>query len=239
MNRKFKVGDIVVLSREGDYLGALGTILAEEKHLFEVESRRGSDRVNLKSTSTNMKFAIYVETIRHATLKERYLRDGNSIVFDGVSYLVSGNKVVSLRNGLYTNYFDSNLLAVTDRKPITKVFNNLSKKFVDIIDENHKLTTVLWERKPEIQLTSDEVVILKSIDEGYRYIARDNDGTLSLFEKEPTKSSLFQAYVSDVTLNWQHLSPFNHLFQDITFESGAHLIADLIKEKKQWVKINI
>ena len=228
MNRKFKVGDIVILA-EGNRLDNMETILAKENHLFEVESLWGNDAVDLKSISTGFKTGAYTEDVRHATLKEKLLRDGNSIVFNGKGFLVSGDTIVGLEYGFDTDYFNDDLLAVHNRKPITEVFNNTSGSFENKTNVNHRSATVLWERKPKIELTSDEVIILKNIDEGFKYITRDNDGTLSLFEKEPTKSSLFQAYVSDVTLNWQHLSPFNHLFQDITFESGAHPIADLIK----------
>ena len=70
--------------------------MAKEKHLFEVEGV-ANDIVNLKSISANLETEVHVEYIRHATLKEQYLRDGNSIVFDGVGYLVSGNKVVRFK----------------------------------------------------------------------------------------------------------------------------------------------
>ena len=60
MNKKFKVGDIVVLDKE--------------KHLFEVEGMGGNDRVYLKRISTDIITNVYVETyvenVRHATLKE-------------------------------------------------------------------------------------------------------------------------------------------------------------------------
>ena len=228
MNKKFKVGDTVVLVN-GRYLDALEINLAKERHLFEIEGV-ANDIVNLKSISANLETEIHVEYIRHATLKERFLRDGNSVVFDGIGYLVSGNAIIGLESGLTIDYFDDDLLMINDKRFITEVFNNSSRKFENKINVNHKLTTILWKRKPEINLTRDEVIILKNVDGRFKYITRDNlFGSLSLFEKEPTKSSVFEAYVSDVASNWQHLSPFNNLFRDITFESGVHLIDDLIK----------
>ena len=228
MNEEFKVGNIVVLV-DVRYLDALEINLAKERHLFEVEGV-ANDRVNLKSIIANIETEVYVGHIRHATLKERFLRDGNSVVFDGIGYLVSGNAIIGLESGLTLDYFDDDLLMINDKRFITEVFNNSSRKFENKINVNHKLTTILWERKRKIKLTSDEVIILKNVDGRFKYITRDNlFGSLSLFEKEPTKSSVFEAYVSDVASNWQHLSPFNNLFRDITFESGVHLIDDLIK----------
>ena len=233
MNKELKVGDIVILA-EGHRLDNMETILAKENHLFEVESQWGNDAVDLKSISTGFKTGAYKEDVRYATLKEQYLRDGNSIVFNGKGYLVSGDTIVGLEYGFDTDYFNDDLLAVPNRKPITKVFNSTSGSFENKTNVNHHSATVLWERKPKIELTSDEVIILKNVDGMFKYIARDNlFGSLSLFEKEPTKSNLVEAYVSDVASNWQHLSPFNNLFQDITFESGVHLIDDLIRENKK------
>lgn len=240
MNREFKAGDIVVLSREGDYLGALGTILAEEKYLFEVESRRGSDRVDLKSISTNIKFAIYVEAIRHATLKEKFLRAGN------VVKLKNGRSFVVI-DGYITNYplwhrsvnFNDDLTNKFDeRANIMKVYSYVEAgDRVGILDKmsevsEHSQHKLLWERKPETELTSDEILILKNIDKKYKYIARDNRDSskaLTVFEKEPQKNSSCKVYVPRIDEDWGYLYAFSHLFQNITFESGVHLIADLLR----------
>ena len=230
MNKKFKVGDIVVLV-DGRYLSTLGMILAEKKHLFEVESVE-YDRVDLKSTSTGLKTTVYEGNLRHATLKEQYLRDGNSIVFDGKGYLVLGDIVVGLENGFHTtNYFNDDLLTIPNRSSITKVFYNPSGKFENKIDENHEFTIVLWENKPRIELTSDEIVILKNIDKKYKYIVRDggNNGSLFVYETEPMTSAIYNEYFTSGDTDFEYLSSFNHLFKNITFESGPHLINDLIK----------
>ena len=222
MNKEIKVEDIVVFAEE-DYLDDLETILAKEKHLFEVEGAWGSDRVQLKSISTNLEIIADVEILRHATLKEQYLRTGNSVVIDGRGYIVTGNTIVGLKGGFYNESFDDNLIpndnltTLIKRKPITKVFSNLSTKFENRIDENNVYSTVLWERKPKIELTSDEVVILKNVDKDFKKILRNKEGYLRL-----TKDGFIYYNFS-----------FTDLFQNITFESGAHLIADLIKENEK------
>ena len=233
------MGDIVVPVNGYD-LNDLETILAEEKHLFEVEGWLRDDIVLLKSISTDLKTMLYTEEIRHATLKEQYLRTGNSIVIDDKGYLVVGNEVIGLKGGFDSDYFCDDLLTVTDKRPITKVFNSSSIKFENKINVNHKYAyaTILWERehKPKIELTSDEVIILKNIDKKYKYIARDRDdgSTLTAYETEPKKSNDRDIYVvGDADGDLVFLYGFNHLFQDITFESGPYLISDLIKENEK------
>ena len=244
MNKEFKVGDIVVLIEGADYADGFLTSLEKEKHLFEVIGW-GHEVINLKSISTNIKARIYEKYIRHATLKEQYLRTGNSVVIDGRGYIVTGNTIVGLKGGFYNESFDDNLIpndnltTLIKRKPITKVFSNLSSKFENRIDENNVYSTVLWERenKPKIELTSDEVVILKNIDKKYKYIARDRDkaGSLVVYEKEPEKRDNPPVYIPNfIDKGWRRLYAFYHIFQNITFESGAHLIADLIKENEKW-----
>ena len=230
MDKKINVGDIVVLVEE-NYADGFLTVLAKEKHLFEMVGW-AHEVINLRSISTNIKARVYEKYIRHATLKEQYLRTGNSIVIDDIGYLVVGNEVIGLKGGFDSDYFCDDLLTVTDKRPITKVFNSSSGKFENKINVNHKTATILWERKPKIELTSDEVVILKNIDKKYKYIARDKDNNPSLmvYEKEPMKSDIYNEYLTSDNTGWEYLYVFCHLFQNITFESGAHLIADLIKE---------
>src|SRR5690554_1078525 len=118
-------------------------------------------------------------------------------------------------------YYDETI----DRlKTLIKEAENINKR-IDLIEKN--------EMKNKIELTSDEVVILKNIDKKYKYIARhrNNAGSLSVFEKEQIKGGRY--YEPRNNKGWQYLSAFYHLFQSITFESGAHLIADLIKENEK------
>lgn len=93
------------------------------------------------------------------------------------------------------------------------------------------------ENKPKIKLTGDEVIILKNIDKKYKYIARDDNsyGSLVVYVKEPIKRDTYYL-TSDVRSDFDYLHGFYHLFQDVTFESGSHLIADLIKENEKWLK---
>ncbi len=72
MKKEFKVGDIVVFEEKWCFT-FLAKVLAREKHLFEVEGLE-DDVIHLKSMSTNVKMYVDEESIRHATLKEQYLK---------------------------------------------------------------------------------------------------------------------------------------------------------------------
>lgn len=80
-----------------------------------------------------------------------------------------------------------------------------------------------------IKLTEDEKVILKNIDKRYRWIARDEDGSLYVYIDKPVKVNTCwglypHTYASQLNL-------FNHLFQFIKREDEEpYLIEDLLKE---------
>ena len=70
---------------------------------------------------------------------------------------------------------------------------------------------LLWERK-EPKLTDDEKVILRNVPYDYKWIARDIDGCLYVYESKPKKG---------ITM-WESdglpMIPFDHLFQFIQWE---------------------
>ena|SRR5690554_2516641 len=125
---------------------------------------------------------------------------------------------------------------ILNRKPYEIIGYNLS---VDKGSYGWSAAMLEKYEEPKIKLTSDEVIILKNINKKFKYIARDtknNNGPLIVYEAEPKKSDDDDIYVVgdvDVNWNWNNLLAFYHIFQSITFESGAHLIADLIKENEK------
>ena len=70
----------------------------------------------------------------------------------------------------------------------------------------------MWERKEKPQLTEDEKVILRNVPYDYKWIARDIDGCLYVYESKPKKG---------ITM-WESdglpMIPFVHLFQFIKWE---------------------
>ena len=89
---------------------------------------------------------------------------------------------------------------------------------------------LLWERKEKPQLTEDEKVILRNIYKKYKWVARDEDRTLSFHYVKPHKeayfwSSLEANYVDDL---------FPNLFQFIKWEDEEpYSIEELLKGEEK------
>lgn len=80
-----------------------------------------------------------------------------------------------------------------------------------------------------IKLTEDEKVILKNIDKRYRWIARDDNGSLFIYGEKPIKKE--SSWISKMLIDWCGIWIFNHLFQSIKWEDEEpYLIEDLLKE---------
>ena len=93
---------------------------------------------------------------------------------------------------------------------IMKVYDVFEDSF-DFECENREL---LWERKEKPKLTEVEKTILENIPKEYKYIARDEDEELYIYEEKPRK----------VEEAWQwgglyvDFGLFNHLFNFIKWE---------------------
>ena len=79
------------------------------------------------------------------------------------------------------------------------------------------------------EITKAERVILENLPKKYKWIARDKDDDLYIFENEPYKSK-FYWYGKHTT--YIDIFVFNHLFQFIKWEDdNAYKIEDLLNEK--------
>ena len=93
-------------------------------------------------------------------------------------------------------------------------------------NKQHILEVLLREHK-EKKLTEDEKVILRNIDKTFKWIARDNDGSLFAHKDKPLKTD---DYGWD-SINCMSLGLFNHLFNFVKFDDKEpSLIAYLLKE---------
>lgn len=108
------------------------------------------------------------------------------------------------------------------------LFQNFQKVKGNLHQDAQKVKGILWDDKPKIELSIDEVIILKNLDKRYKYIARNEDGDLNIYGGEPDNRDTH--YYHDTMAYFEN---FRHLFQNITFESGPHLIADLIEENEK------
>lgn len=61
-----------------------------------------------------------------------------------------------------------------------------------------------WLEADYIEFTEDELVILKNINNNYKYISRDIDGNLEVTDSLPSNSTI-----------WDSLEVYNHIFNGI------------------------
>ena len=82
------------------------------------------------------------------------------------------------------------------------------------------------EPKPSL-LTEDERVILRNLDKGYIYIARDGLGNLIVFKEHPFRGEC--AWLTEIIQNHDFLQVFNHLFKFIKWGDKPYNIEELLK----------
>lgn len=96
---------------------------------------------------------------------------------------------------------------------------------------------MLLEREYRYLIMNEDIrkhVLIALDATGYRYIVRDKAGDLYAFEDEPFKSgNEWNAYDYEVA----DINKLEHLFKDVTWESGEYL--DVEKELKtiDWTKV--
>lgn len=87
---------------------------------------------------------------------------------------------------------------------------------------------LIKEHKEPIRLTQAEKCILRSVNKVFKYIARDKDKELAVFEYKPIKdvNSMWTLCKSGILCT---LFPFDHLFQFIKCEDEEpYLIEDIL-----------
>ena len=209
-----KLNDIVVLKNG---LNSFYLVLEMEKHLFEIVEIVG-DVAIIKSLSTGVEIRHELESIRLATLKEKYLRDGNVVELNnGNVFLIHKDRMVKIDGFVPVKIYDDNLKAISYSNVI-KVYKYDSENYGSInkmleIGDYHK---VIWQRR--IELTDDEKVILRNLDNEYKYINREKSGSLLVTSE---KGSVFG--------HSHYINIYKHLFKSITHESGIHEIKELLK----------
>ena len=156
------------------------------------------------------------------------------------SDLKYGN-VVELRNGnfyvLASVYNESILITLKGKWHFN--LNNYSIDLTQILGiekfdimkvyKDYTCKELLWERKGKPKLTEDEKAILSNIDKCVKYIARNMDGSLLVYEDKPVKAREhwdceFQVYCF----------PFDKLFNFIKWEDEEpYSIEELLKGEEK------
>ncbi len=84
------------------------------------------------------------------------------------------------------------------------------------------------ERIEKITLSEAEKVILENLDKRYKWIARDNGGSLCVYESKPFKTDMY--IWNNMTNVYKSLSVFKHLFQFVKWEDKEpHNIKELLE----------
>ena len=114
----------------------------------------------------------------------------------------------------FNNNFDIiKIYHIYKPQPLSYIFNNLQ---------------LIWECQLDMQLTEQEINILSSLEPQYKYIARDLNGTLWVYEEEPEKDTDWHLWESNVVA--LPLQAFEHLFTSIQFENEYPVnIHDILK----------
>lgn len=166
------------------------------------------------------------------------------------SDLISGKHIVELRDGSrllvagdYLTYIDGNgfmwLMSYTEdlkyissnkieaEHDICKVYQILlNMSLPDLANRMDTACKLVWERKPE--LSEVERIILENVDKKFKYITRDKNRELFIFEGKPYKcqNEWAQRYAID-------FEPFRYLFEMVKWEDEEPtLIADLLEGKQ-------
>lgn len=83
------------------------------------------------------------------------------------------------------------------------------------------------EYQEPITLTEDEKVILKNIDKFYKWVARDRDGSLYVYEEKPIRKVTYSVWSAD---GFFTINTFKHLFKLIKWEDDPYNIDELLKQ---------
>lgn len=90
------------------------------------------------------------------------------------------------------------------------------------------LKTLLRQRVEKPKLTEDEKVILRNIDKTFRWVARDEDGALFVYNGKPLKSDDGEWNA----VEYMSLCTFRGLFKFVTcYDDEPYLIENLLQEE--------
>ena len=157
------------------------------------------------------------------------------------SDLVNGNGI-QLRNGklgLVINLNYELTIMFINEKDIKEAYeslknydedlkhNNSKEKDIVVVYESKGLfeaREMIWKRK-DVLVSNIEKVILGNMSKEFKYIARDDDGELYVYENKPKKGKCHWHDNSTI----YRLDFYNHLFDFIKWEnSEPYLIDDLV-----------
>ena len=123
-------------------------------------------------------------------------------------------------NGKDTIYF------ITDNILQYKINSYHSKVSNLKVNEIIKITKLPKKKK----FTDDELCILRNIDKKYKWIARDESGSLCIFDEKPKKSE--EMWDNVISSDFIELGCFNNLFNSINWEDEEPIYIDDYVDRK-------
>ena len=117
-----------------------------------------------------------------------------------------------------------------DNFDIMKVYPNIF-----VITDYNVMQQPLWERKETPRLTNDEISILRNIDKKYKWIARDKNGILYIYDSVPEKrgNNKWSRDTLHVDI-LSNLSLFSHMFNFIKWtDDEPYNINDLLDSMQE------
>jgi len=113
---------------------------------------------------------------------------------------------------------------------IMKVYPNIF-----VITDYNVMQQPLWERKETPRLTNDEIAILRNIDKKYKWIARDKNGILYIYDSVPEKRGNYKWSRDTLHVDiLSNLSLFSHMFNFIKWtDDEPYNINDLLDSMQE------
>ena len=112
-------------------------------------------------------------------------------------------------------------LVIDNRKPY------VSELTINDINA-YKLKIIKLPKKK--QFSQDELCILRNIDKKYKWIARDESGSLCIFDEKPKKSE--EMWDNVICSDFIELNCYNHLFNSIKWEDEEPIRIDEYVDRK-------
>ena len=158
-------------------------------------------------------------------MKKRDLEYGNVVeTREGIKYLYH-----CMNSDKFLNLDDDGFLWICDFDKNLKHIYDLYEFDIMKVYKDYTCKELLWERKETPKLTEYEKAILSNIDKCIKYIARNMDGSLLVYEDKPVKAREhwdceFQVYYF----------PFDKLFQFIQWgDEEPYSIEELLKGEEK------
>ena len=113
-------------------------------------------------------------------------------------------------------------------------YDDFINKWVEsTISMNHILDSEIIKIPKKKQFTDDELCILRNIDKKYKWIARDESGSLCIFDEKPKKSE--EMWDNVTHSDFIELNCYNNLFNSIHWEDEEPIRIDDYVEIKESV----